>query len=141
MKTTKVHVKILPALSNNHNPNDTDESRSVRQCIGAARRARKVMLQGCAGELRHVAPACAKKFLDASVDIYDLLDQVDQRVKLKERVGQLDYMFVLRLNVELDKLADELFVRAHLAMGSPAMAWMPGFVAGCHILLARGAND
>ena len=141
MKTTKVHVKILPALSNNHIPNDTDESRSVRQCIGAARRARKVMLQGCAGELRHVAPACAKKFLDASVDIYDLLDQVDQRVKLKERVGQLDYMFVLRLNVELDKLADELFVRAHLAMGSPELAWMPGFVAGCHGLPAGGTND
>ena len=141
MKTTKVHVKILPALSNNHTPNDTDESRSVRRCIDAAKRAREVMLRAFAGELQHVAPACAKKFLNASADIYDLLDQVDQRVKLEKRAGQLDHIFVLRLNAELDKLADELFVQAHLAMGSPAMPWMPGFVAGCHGLPAGGTND
>ena len=99
------------------------------------------MLRACAGELQHVAPTCAKKFLDASVDIYDLLDQVDQRVKLEEHAGQLDFIFVLRLNAELDMLADEFFVRAHLAMGSPSMAWMPGFVAGCHDLPAGSAND
>ena len=141
MTTTKVHVKTLPALSNNHTPNDTDESRSVRRCIDAAKRAREVMLRAFADELRHVAPACAKKFLDASAGIYDLLDQVDQRVKLEKRAGQLDHIFVLRLNAELDMLADEFFVRAHLAMRSPELAWMPGFVAGCHDLLAGGAND
>jgi hypothetical protein len=134
-------VKVLPVLSTNSIPNDSDESHSVRQGIDAAKRAREVMLQACAGELQHVAPACAKKFLDASVDIYDLLDQVDQRVKLEERAGQLDYIFVLRLNAELDMLADELFVRAHLAMGSPELAWLTGFVAGCHDLLAGGAHD
>jgi hypothetical protein len=133
-------VKVSPVPSTNSIPNDSDESRSVRQRINAAKRAREVMLRACAGELQHVAPACAKKFLDASVDIYDLLDQVDQRVKLEKRAGQHDHIFVLRLNAELDMLADELFVRAHVAMGSPSMAWMPGFVAGCHSLLTGGAK-
>lgn len=128
-------MKILPALSNNHIPNDADESRSVRQHIDAAKRAREVMLQAFAGELQHVAPTCAKKFLDAAVDIYDLLDKVDQRVRLENRAGQLDLMFVLRLNAELDKLADDIFVRAHLAMGSPMMAWMRGFVMGHNSLV------
>lgn len=127
-------MKILPALSNNHIPNDSDESRSVRQCIDAAKHAREVMLRALDGELQHVAPACAKKFLEASAGIYDLLDQVDQRVKLEKFAGQLDHIFVLRLNAELDMLADDLFVRAHLAMGSPAMVWMRGFVAGSHSL-------
>jgi hypothetical protein len=140
MKTTKVHVKILPVLSTNSIPNDSDEYRCVRQHIDAARRARKVMLQAFDGEVQHVAPACAKKFLDATSIIYDLLDQVDHRLKLEKRAGLHDFIFVLRLNAELDKLADDLFVRAHLAMGSPPMAWMPGFVAGCHSLSTGGAK-
>ncbi len=134
-------MKVLPVLSTNSIPNDPDESRSVRQCIDAAKHAREVMFGACAGELQHVAPARAKKFLDATSIIYDLLDQVDHRLKLEKRAGLQDYIFVLRLNAELDKLADDLFVRAHLAMGSPSMAWMPGFVAGCHDLLAGSAND
>lgn len=128
-------MKIPPALSTNQIPDDTDESSSVREYIDAAKRAREVMLQAFAGEIQHVAPTCAKKFLDEAVDIYDLLDKADQRVRLENRAGQLDLMFVLRLNTELDKLADDLFVRAHLAMGSRGMPWLRGFVMG-HTSLA-----
>ncbi|MFI8616365.1 hypothetical protein ACIGHN_12765 [Acidovorax sp. NPDC077693] len=133
-------MKNLPVLTSNYIRNDSDESRSVRQHIDAAKGARELMRRASTGDVQHVAPSCAKKFLAASVEIYDLLDQVEQRVNLEKRAGQLDQIFVLRLNAELDKIADELFVRAHLAMGSPAMAWMPGFVAGYRSLLTGGAN-